>query len=223
MRDRKLPPSTSLPACVAMMSPRGSTPVTWPRDDHRLRRARHVRRARCVGAVGRAGGRDELLGALGDAGRRGPAAEAAFEQRHQLRQRQVGDDEDLGIVGPQPLLLEADDVVAGEALDRVGRCRRRGRRRDGWRPTRSAGMIRAGDAVRVRCCGWRCRSATCVRTRSSSAGAKVGCSTTVSSRSRLAARGWPTAPTGSPCCGRATQPVLMLAPSSSCRSAICWR
>ena len=27
MRDRKLPPSTSLPACVAMMSPRGSTPV----------------------------------------------------------------------------------------------------------------------------------------------------------------------------------------------------
>jgi hypothetical protein len=60
-------------------------------------------------------GSREILGALRSG--RLPAAEIGFEKRLDLGERLVGHDEDLGIVGPQPCVLEGDEVGARHLLD----------------------------------------------------------------------------------------------------------
>src|SRR3546814_2459723 len=57
---------------------------------------------------------DEPLGAARHVGRR-PLAETPVELGLDFRQRPVRNDEDLEVVGTQPALLEADQIVARES------------------------------------------------------------------------------------------------------------
>ncbi len=52
--------------------------------------------------------------------RRLPVAEARLELRHEIGQRKIADGEDGRVVGPQPGLVEADQLVAGHRPHRIG-------------------------------------------------------------------------------------------------------
>ncbi len=82
-----------------------------PAEDHRLRRTRTVDQHDALRLSDAAAWRVNVFSPLADAGR-GPVAEALLELRLDLGERQVGDHEDLEIVGPEPALLEADQIVA---------------------------------------------------------------------------------------------------------------
>ena len=105
MRDRKPPPITSLAALKATRSSRPRRPAARcpPRISDCGDCGRSISTMRGVGAGQRRG---EVLGAPRHR-RRLPVAEARLEQRHQLGQRQVGDDEDRALSGRIQRLVEA--------------------------------------------------------------------------------------------------------------------
>ena len=122
-----------------------------------------------MGAAGRGSRRREALDALGDGGRR-PVAEARLEQRLDLAQRPVGDDEDLGIVGPQPALWKATRSARPKAAIALGSP-------PGGRAIGMVGAIEHhGSSRRATRCGSFCVCAiavsSCERMRSMSSGAE---------------------------------------------------
>ena len=205
-RDRKLPPSTSFASIerdeiVGARRPAGARRARIsdcgelrPVDEHDPRPA--------CGAIG-------ALKVLGPAvgGRRAPVAEAALEQRHDLGERGVADDEDLRVVGPEPGVVEGDEVVAGDQLrDRCGSPRAGERNAIGMVVAVEQRRQRAQrDARRLLASRWRSPASCWPRSRSTSAGAKAGLRTMSASRSSEA-RGWARAPTdrrsSGPCSAR---------------------
>ena len=118
IRPRKLPPSTSLAAEQRLDILRWLGRRDLPAENHRLRRIRAVDQ-HDPGRAGRAGGAVNCLTPGRD--RRGrPLAELGLDQRLDLGQRTVRDDEDLHPVGTQPGVLEANQLVAGKARGRRG-------------------------------------------------------------------------------------------------------
>ena len=99
-------------------------------------------------AVGRGGAARERLGALAAPPARPTLPKRCSSSGWTSASGTVGDDEDLGIVGPEPALLERDQIVAGEALDRRRIADRGASHRDG----RAVEQRRQGarrDPVRV--------------------------------------------------------------------------
>ena len=168
-RDRKVPPSTSLAVSNGMMSPSGRSAAAGRRGS--LDCGAPGRLTSRIFGRGRARGRrGKAFTPFGTAGAR-HCAEPRFEQRLDLGERAVGNDEDLDVVGPQPALLEADQVGAGELRDRRRIAARPGRHRDGRR--RRAPTGRSRRATRVGSfCSCAMPVSVCARSRSMSSGAK---------------------------------------------------